>query len=284
MKKITENLSESLKKVKEKSPLVHCITNYVTVNDCANAILAIGGSPIMSGDAEEVAEIVNIADALVINIGNLIDLQVEAMKISSKQANKTKTPIILDPVGVGVSELRNIITIDLIKNYDIDVIRGNITEIKTIAKLFGIIDETNIAKGVDVCADDIITDNNLKINGEIISKTAEKLNTVILASGPIDILSDGKTTIAIDGGDEMMPQITGSGCMLSSIVGCCVGATNPFDGALLAILSMNNAGEKARKKVDSEKLGTGSFRTFLIDALYNTDGKTLIKESKIEIL
>ena len=282
--KILEKIPDLIKNVKEKCPLTHCITNFVTVNDCANAILAIGASPIMAEELDEVEEIINISDALVINIGTLKHPQIEAMKISSAQANKTNIPITLDPVGVGVSKLRNNTTIDLINNYNISAIRGNITEIKTIAKLFNVTDETNTAKGVDVCNDDIITKDNLKANEKIIAKTAEKLNTVILASGPIDILSDGKTTIAIYGGDEMMPLITGSGCMLSSIVGSCIGATNPFDGTLLAILAMNKAGEKARAKVDEENLGTGSFRTLLIDALYKTDAEELSNESKIEIL
>ena len=279
-----EKIPSLLKELKEKSPLTHCITNFVTVNDCANAVLAIGASPIMAEDADEVEEIVNISNALVINIGTLNQPQIESMKISSKQANKTNTPITLDPVGVGISKLRNETTMDLIENNNIAAIRGNITEIKSISKLFNIIDETNIAKGVDVCNDDIITEDNIKANGELIRKTAEKLNTVILASGPIDILSDGKTTIAVYGGDEMMPSITGSGCMLSAIVGACVGATNPFEGSLLAILAMNKAGEKARAKVDENNLGTGSFRTFLIDALYNTDAEELMNKSKIEIL
>lgn len=279
-----DRIPSLLEEVREKNPLTHCITNFVTVNDCANAVLAIGASPIMAEDIDEVEEIVNIANALVVNIGTLNRPQIESMKVSSAQANKTNTPITLDPVGVGVSKLRNETTIDLIKNYNPAVIRGNITEIKSISQLFNLIDETNTAKGVDACDDDAITQNNLKANGEIIRKTAEKLNTVILASGPIDILSDGKTTIAIYGGDEMMPLITGSGCMLSAIVGGCVGATTPFEGSLLAILAMNKAGEKARAKVDESNSGTGSFRTFLIDALYNTDAEELKSESKIEIL
>lgn len=281
---ILEKLPKLLNEVKRKTPLTHCITNFVTVNDCANAILAIGGSPIMSDDVNEVAEIVNISNSLVINIGTISQPQMEAMKLSSAQANKNNIPITLDPVGVGISKLRNDITKELIENYDITTIRGNITEIKTIAKIFNVIDDTNTAKGVDVCDNDIITKDTLKENGEIIAKTAEKLNTIILASGPIDILSNGKTTIAINGGDEMMPLITGSGCMLSSIVGSCIGATNAFEGTLLAILAMNKAGEKARAKVDENNLGTGSFRTFLIDALYNTNAKELINESEIEIL
>lgn len=282
--KLLQKIPELLNEVKSKNPLTHCITNFVTVNDCANAVLAIGASPIMSEDIEEVAEVVSIADALVINIGKLSHEQVEAMKISSAQANKINTPVILDPVGVGISQLRNKVTLEIIENYKLAAIRGNITEIKTIAKLTGIISESNTAKGVDVSESDIITQDNLNENADVISKLAAKLDTVILASGPIDILSDGETTIAIDNGDEMMPYITGSGCMLSSIVGSCIGATNPLEGTLLAALLMAISGEKAKSKVDHENAGTGSFRAYLIDYLYKLDGQTLINKSNIEIL
>ena len=243
---LLNNLDDTLKSIKEKNALTHCITNSVTINDCANAVLAIGGSPFMAEDAEELEEVVTIADVLVINIGKLSKDQIESMKISAETANKTNTPIVLDPVGVGVTELRNRTTLNLIENYDITAIRGNISEIKAIANLVGVLDESNTAKGVDVNADDIITEENLKANGDLICTLAKKLNTVILASGPIDILSDGETTVVIDNGDDMMPLITGSGCMLSSIVGSCIGGSNPFDGSLAAILAMIIAGEKAR--------------------------------------
>ena len=283
-KEILEKINQTLTQIKEKNPLTHCITNSVTINDCANASLAIGGSPIMAEDIGEVEEITTIASALVINIGTLTKLQIESMKLSAKTANETDTPIILDPVGVGVSKLRNDTTIDLIENYDIATIRGNISEIKAIAKLTGLIDENNTAKGVDVNIDDIITEENIEANGEIIKELAAKLNTTILASGPIDILSDGKTTIAIYNGDDMMPLITGSGCMLSTIVGSCVGGSAPLEGSLVAILAMNIAGEMARAKVNENDEGTGSFRAYLIDYLYKTDAESLVSESKIRIL
>lgn len=280
LKKIDKNLTQ----IKEKNPLTHCITNSVTINDCANAVLAIGGSPFMAEDAEELAEVVTIADVLVINIGKLSKEQINSMHVSAKVANETKTPIVLDPVGVGVTQLRNKTTLDLINDYDIAAIRGNISEIKSIAKLVGVIDENNTAKGVDVNIDDIITEENLSANGEIIKELANKLSTTILASGPIDILSDGTTTIAIDNGDDMMPLITGSGCMLSSIVGTCIGGSAPLEGTLIAILAMNLAGEKARAKVEEKDEGTGSFRTYLIDYLYKTNAESLVNESNIEIL
>ena len=283
-KELLDKIDETLTNIKERNALTHCITNSVTINDCANAVLAIGGSPFMAEDAEELEEVVTIADVLVINIGKLSKEQIKSMNISAEVANKTDTPIILDPVGVGVTALRNKTTLDLIENYKITAIRGNISEIKAIAKLVGVIDENNTAKGVDVNIDDIITEENLGANGEIIKELANKLDTTILASGPIDILSDGKTTIAIDNGDDMMPLITGSGCMLSSIVGSCIGGSTPLEGTLVAILAMNIAGEKARAKVEEKGEGTGSFRTYLIDYLYKTNSESLINESNIQIL
>ena len=283
-KDLLNKIDKNLTQIKEKNPLTHCITNSVTINDCANAVLAIGGSPFMAEDAEELAEVVTIADVLVINIGKLSKEQINSMHVSAKVANETKTPIVLDPVGVGVTQLRNKTTLDLINDYDIAAIRGNISEIKSIAKLVGVIDENNTAKGVDVNIDDIITEENLSANGEIIKELANKLSTTILASGPIDILSDGTTTLAIDNGDDMMPLITGSGCMLSSIVGTCIGGSTPLEGTLIAILAMNLAGEKARAKVEEKDEGTGSFRTYLIDYLYKTNAESLVNESNIEIL
>ena len=283
-KELLNRIDKTLKNIKEKNALTHCITNSVTINDCANAVLAIGGSPFMAEDAEELEEVVTIADVLVINIGKLSKEQINSMNISAEVANRTNTPIVLDPVGVGVTNLRNKTTLDLIENYNMTAIRGNISEIKAIAKLVGVIDENNTAKGVDVNIDDIITKENLAANGEIIKELANKLDTTILASGPIDILSDGETTIAIDNGDDMMPLITGSGCMLSSIVGSCIGGSNPLDGTLVAILAMNIAGEKARAKVEERDEGTGSFRAYLIDYLYKTNSESLINESNIRIL
>ncbi|MGX8694521.1 MAG: hydroxyethylthiazole kinase [Methanobrevibacter sp.] len=283
-KELLEKIEETLTQIKTKNPLTHCITNSVTINDCANAVLAIGGSPFMAEDAEELEEVVTIADALVINIGKLSKEQINSMNISAKVANDTDTPIVLDPVGVGVTQLRNQTTLDLINNYKITAIRGNISEIKAIAKLIGVINQNNAAKGVDVNIDDIITEENLAANGKIIKEVANKLDTTVLASGPIDILSDGETTIAIDNGDDMMPLITGSGCMLSSIVGSCVGGSSPLEGSLVAILAMNLAGEKARAKVEEKDEGTGSFRAYLIDYLYKTNAESLINESNIMIL
>ena len=281
--KILNQIPEKLEKIREITPLTECITNIVTVNDCANAVLAIGGSPVMTEESEEIEDFVKISDVVVINIGTTNKNQIKAMKIAAECANKINTPVVIDPVGVGIGDLRNNIVLDLLK-FNIAAIRGNMSEIKAIAKLKGILDDNNTAKGVDVCLDDVVSEENLNENGELIKTLADKLNTVIIASGKIDIISDGKTTIAIKNGDDMMPLITGSGCMLTSILGTCISVGDVLAGSLIAILAMNIAGEKARAKVDELDLGTGSFRTFLIDYLSKTDSNELISKGDIVIL
>ncbi|WP_276956235.1 hydroxyethylthiazole kinase [Methanobrevibacter woesei] len=281
---IKGNLKNSLENVRKNNPLTHCITNSVTINDCANAVLAIGGSPIMAEDEEEMEEVVEIADVLVINIGKLSKEQIKAMNVSAAHATKTNTPIVLDPVGAGISQLRNNTIKYLVENNNITAIRGNISEIKAIANIVGLLNTESAAKGVDVSEDDIISRDNLEINGNLVKELAKKLDTIVIASGPLDIISNGETIVVLDNGDEMMPLITGSGCMLTSIVGSCVAVNDPFEGSILASIAMSLAGEKARKQVDENDLGTGSFRTFIIDYLYKTNVESLINESKIEIL
>lgn len=281
---IMENeIKNVLTNVKEKNPLTHCITNFVTVNDCANGILAVGGSPIMADDSEEVEEIVNIADVLVINIGKLNKEQIKAIDTGCTHANKTNTPIVLDPVGVGISNLRNRSTMNIINNYKLAAIRGNMSEIKGIAKLLklNIPKSNNMAKGVDVAKDDIITEDNLEINSKIVKDLALKINTVVIASGPLDVISNGKDTYYLNNGDEMMPQITGSGCVLSSIVGTFIGVNDPLLGSITASLLMSIAGEEAGTYVKNNNLGTGTFRSILIDYLYKTNHQTIIEKGNI---
>ena len=175
VKNALNGFQNALKNVKEISPLTFCITNFVTVTDCANAALAIGASPIMSNGAEEGGEIVNIASALVINIGTLSKAQNELMRNSANQAKEINKPIIFDPVGAGVSALRNDMTKEIVENYSLALIRGNMSEIKAITKLINL-DESNdsVAKGVDVAASDVISKDNLAINGAIVKALAKE--------------------------------------------------------------------------------------------------------------
>ena len=174
VKNALNGFQNALKNVKEISPLTFCITNFVTVTDCANAALAIGASPIMSNGAEEGGEIVNIASALVINIGTLSKAQNELMRNSANQAKEINKPIIFDPVGAGVSALRNDMTKEIVENYPLALIRGNMSEIKAITKLINLDTENDsVAKGVDVAASDVISKDNLAINGAIVKALAK---------------------------------------------------------------------------------------------------------------
>ena len=283
--KIIKDIIHALETVKNNTPLTHCITNYVTINDCANAVLAIGGSPMMADDPEEVEEFVEIADTLVINIGKMSQSQIEAMIIGSKHGMETNTPIVLDPVAVGVTELRNNLVLKLINDSKIDVIRGNMSEIKAIARLVELDEILTLnkakSKGVDVSEDDEITKTNLNNNGTIVKALAKKLNIIIIASGAIDIISNGNTTYACENGDPLMPKITGSGCMLTSIIGAFCGVNDSFIGGIAGTTIMGIAGELAGQEVEKENSGTGTFRANLVDYLYKIDEQTI--EEKIKL-
>lgn len=275
------NLSKNILLLRNSSPLIHCITNYVTINDCANAVLAIGGSPSMANEAPEIEEFVELAQATVINMGTLLDNQIDAMKVAAKHTKATGTPLVIDPVAVGVSKLRNDTTKELLDLSNPSIIRGNMSEIKAIAKLYDILDTSSKAKGVDVSENDIISKNNLEDNIQIASDVASKLDTVINVSGPIDIISDGKKNYIIDNGESIMSKITGSGCMLSCILGSFVAVSNPLEAAIMGSLSMAISGELAYKKTLYNKAGSGSFRTYLIDELYNMDDEKILKYSNL---
>ena len=283
MEDIIEKIPLLLENIKEKNPLTHCITNSVTINDCANAILAIGASPIMTEDIREIEEIEKIANALVINIGTINEIQEELIYNACQNANKNNIPIIFDPVGVGMSKLRTEISLNLIKNYKLTAIKGNMSEIK---KIYNLIFNNSNSKNSSIDANykDLTTEKTLNNNSELIKKLSKKLKTIVIASGPIDLISDGEITIAIKNGDEMMTLVTGSGCMLSAICGSCIGANKHLEGSILACLMMSVAGEYAREYVNSENLGSGTFRVVLIDYLSKLTGNDLIKKSNIVIL
>lgn len=298
-KNLLKEIIISFNKVKEENPLTYCMTNTVTINGCANAILAIGGSPIMTYNKEEIEDIIKISKSLVINIGNPSKEEIESMKLACKYANTHNIPIIFDPVGVGISKLRNDLSLNLIKNYNLTAIRGNMSEIKAIANLINLTNinnnnnnkkpnhnHENYGKGVDVNTKDMVNKDNLLENASLVKELAKKLNTIIIASGPIDLISNGKETYSIENGDEMMPKITGSGCMLSAIVGTYITELNTdknIINAITASLHMTLAGEKAGKIVKDNNLGTGSFNEHLLNNLYLLKEEDF-KESKLKNL
>ena len=268
---------EVLENVKRKKPLIHNITNYVTVNDCANIILASKGSPIMADEEEEVIDITSICDGLNINIGTLNSRTINSMLLAGKQANKLNHPVVLDAVGVGASTLRSNTAIKLINEIQFSVIKGNISEIKALAI------SSNNTKGVDASIEDMINNNNLDEIICLIKEFSCRVKAIIVVSGPIDIVSDGKDTYCIYNGHEMMSSITGTGCQLSALITTLISANknNLLSATVVAVCMMGYAGEIAYQRLN-ELDGNVSYRNYIIDAIYRMDGKMLDLGAKYE--
>lgn len=267
-----------LKNVDEKTPLVHCITNYVTVNDCANILLAAGGSPIMADEIGEVEDITSICNALAINIGTLNERTIASMIKAGKKANALSHPVVLDPVGAGASTLRTKATFDLLSEVQFSVIRGNVSEIKTVSAGSG------TTKGVDADVKDRITEENLTEAVAFAKDLSEKTGAVIAITGAIDLVSDREKTYIIRNGHPMMSRITGSGCMLTTLIAGYCGANpdNFLDATAAAVCAMGYSGELAQRKVMETGGGTASFRTHLIDFISKMDADLLNGGLQIE--
>lgn len=262
--------------VRHKKPLVQCITNFVTVNDCANIILASGGSPTMASHPLEVEEAVRNVRALVCNLG-AID-KVESMILAGKEANRIGKPVILDPVGAGGTGLRRDSVKRLIDAVHFTVLRGNASEIRYLAG------QQTTGSGVDVSDMDEITEENLDAAVAMASELAEGLNAVIAVSGKIDVISDGKETCVLRNGCATMARITGSGCMLTSLIGAFCGAWDePFPATCAAMAAMGISGEIAEEKRLRNGTGNATFRSDLIDAVFNLTEEQLKKGVHYEI-
>ena len=268
-----------IENVINKKPLIHCITNYVTVNDVANMILACHGSPIMADEIEEVEDITTISDGLVINIGTLNKTKVASMIKAGKKANALNHPVILDPVGAGASHYRTEVTYQLLKEVKFSVIKGNITEIKCIAL------GTRNTSGVDASDIDQIDENNHQEVIELSQTLSQQTGAIIVITGKVDIISNDHLTILGKNGHPMMSNITGTGCMLSGIIASyvCSHPSKILEATACAITLMNIAGEIAYQKTQEMHTGTSSFRVYLIDQVSLMDETTLKGGMQIEI-
>lgn len=280
MIRLNENFVNIFENTQRNPQLVHNITNYVTVNDCANILLAMGSSPIMADDIEEVEEITAICGALVINIGTLNSRTVESMIAAGKKANALGHPVVLDPVGAGASKLRTETTHRLLKEVKFSVIRGNISEIKTVYAGAG------TTKGVDADVKDAVTDETLDATVALAKELAERTGAVIAVTGAMDLIADAEKAYAVRNGHRDMSKITGTGCMLSAMTAA-YAAANPdkiLEAAVCAVASMGIAGELAARQVKNNQLGTGSLRAFIIDNISTMTGNTIETYAKITLI
>lgn len=271
-------IKECLENVRKTVPLVHNITNYVTVNDVANVILACGGSPIMADDEEDAPDITAICGGLNINIGTLNKRTIPAMYLAGKRANELGHVVLLDPVGAGASKLRTDTAVGLMKEIKFDVIRGNISEIKTLC--YG----SGSTKGVDADVADAVTEDTLDAAVEFVKSLSAETGSIIAVTGAIDLVADADKCYVIRNGRPEMGRITGTGCQLSGMMTAYVVANsdNKLEAAAAAVMVMGLAGEIGYSRMQDGD-GNSTYRNRIIDAVYNMDGDTLTNGAKYEI-
>ena len=266
---MAKKAAENLRRIRERKPLVHNITNYVVMNYTAMALLACGASPVMAHAVDEVEEMVSLAGALVLNIGTLSPPWIEAMRKAGKRANALHVPVILDPVGAGATRLRTDSAKRLIEELSIMVIRGNASEI------LSLVGEKSASrtKGVD----SVHTVDQVRETAMVLAK---ELRTTLAITGAVDLITDGERTCRVMNGHEMMSHVTGTGCTATVIIGAFLAVDpNPLEAATTGLSYFGLAGEKAAAKASSP----GSFQIALLDALYEMKEEELRAGAKIQV-
>lgn len=266
MSNLSEIAADNLSAVRKKKPLIHNITNYVVMNYTANALLAMGTSPVMAHAPNEVEEMVSFAGALVLNIGTLTDDWVDSMIIAGKKASQLGTPIILDPVGSGATTLRTNSAKRIIEETNISVIRGNASEILSLRH------DNSKTKGVDSI-------HSVEEAAETAKIIAKELNTTLAITGPTDLITDGERIIRVSNGHPLMGYVTGTGCTATVIIGAFLAVDKvPLSATTTALAFFGIAGEEAAKKTSVP----GSFMIELLNALYSISPQILEKDCKIQ--
>ena len=265
---LAQKASHNLMKVREKKPLIHNITNYVVMNYTANALLACGASPVMAHAAEEVEEMVSLAGALVLNIGTLTLQWVDAMLRAGRKANALKVPVVLDPVGSGATLLRTDSAKRLTRELSIQVVRGNASEVLSLAK------KDARTKGVDSI-------HSVEEAQEAAIALAGDLKTTLAITGRVDLITDGKRIYKVHNGHEMMGRVTGTGCTATVMIGAFLAVDpDPVEATTTALAYFGLAGEKAATQTENP----GSYQIALLDALFSIHEEDLRKGAKIEIV
>ena len=258
------NPGESLRALREAKPLVHQITNYVVMNETANATLALGALPVMAHAQEEVEEMVRLAGALVLNIGTLSPPWVEAMLLAGRAANGASVPVVLDPVGAGATRYRTETAKRILDEVDVAVLRGNAGEVAT---LVGVDAEVRGVESVGAAGD----------AAELARTAATRLGVVASVTGAVDHVSDGERGAAVANGHPLLAAVTGTGCISTALTGCFAAVAEPFDAAVAALVALGVAGEDAARGAR----GPGSFHAGLYDALAALDPDTLDDRTRV---
>jgi hydroxyethylthiazole kinase len=256
-------IGDALRTLRERKPLVHQITNYVVMNETANATLAIGALPVMAHAREEVEQMASVAGALVLNIGTLSPAWVEAMLLAGTAANAAGVPVVLDPVGAGATDYRTETARRIAGEVKLAVVRGNAAEIATLAGRQAEI------RGVESVGEES--------NAELARAAAQALGTVAAVTGPVDHVSDGDTVNAVANGHPLLAAVTGTGCMSTAMTGCFLAVVPPLDAATAALAAFGVAGEDAAVGAR----GPGSFHVGLYDALAALDPDTLDDRARV---
>ena len=258
---LAQKAGENLRMIRTKKPLVHNITNFVVMNYTANALLACGASPVMAHAPEEVVEMVSLAGALVLNIGTLTPYWVDSMLKAGRRANELNTPIILDPVGAGATKLRTDSAKEIIDALSIQVVRGNASEVLSLAC------EGSRTKGVDAI-------HSVDEAADAAVSLAMELNTTLAITGKVDLITDGERIYRVSNGHELMGYVTGSGCTATAIIGAFLAVDNdPVEATATGLAYFGLAGEHAAAKASAP----GTFQMVLLDALY-TMGEEELRE------
>ena len=269
---------ECLDNVREQAPLVHNITNYVTVNDVANILLACGASPIMADDAAEAEEITSLCKGLTINIGTLNQRTIPSMLLAGKRSNQFGHPVLLDPVGVGASSFRTETARRLLREVHFSAIRGNISEIKTLLQGFG------STRGVDADLADAVTNENKEETIASLKAFSRETGSILAVTGAMDLVCDSAACYVIHNGRAEMGRITGTGCQLSGMMTAFLAANphNSLEAAAAAVCAMGLAGEIGwRNMLPGD--GNATYRNRVIDAIYHMTGEILQAGAVYEI-
>ena len=279
---LLSQLEPILTYIQQEAPLIHCITNPISINDCANILLAIGARPIMAEHPDEVAEITAIAKGLALNLGNITDARMASMKISAGAAKDKGIPFVLDLVGLSCSRLRQKYAKELLQIAVPDIIKGNISELRTLLGL-----PTTPGMGVEAGQKEMVTQENALEYARIFQKQAREYHTILLATGPIDLVVSSEEAYIIANGSNALASITGTGCMNNVLAGACLAgvhgissqATNNTLAAILSCLLLGIAGENIQDIYLNQ--GPGSFHYSLMDSISKLTPQTIAKQCHI---